>query len=86
MWITLCDGALHHVHRCVLDEATVEALRSAIARRQEGARSVDLPIVVLGQGLVDGGDTSRIEALVLGRLDGQQPPQWLRPATQLEVH
>jgi hypothetical protein len=84
-WITLRDGALHDVRRCVLDEATIAALRATIARWQNAA-DADVPVVVLGQGLADGGDTSRVEALVLGRLDGEQPPQWLRPATQLEVH
>ncbi len=84
--ITLSGGVLHHVTHCVFEEPTIEALRSAIARRHDDAGGGDIPTVVLGQGLVDGGDTSRIDALVLGRLDGDQPPQWLRPATQVEVH
>lgn len=85
-WIALANGAMSYLRRCVLEEATVDALRSTIARMGADAAGDDVPTVVLGQGLADGGDTSRIEALVLGRLDGEQPPQWLRPATQLEVH
>jgi hypothetical protein len=85
-WIVLADGVLHHVNHCVLETPTVDALRATIARRLDDVGGGDVPTVVLGQGLLDGGDTSRIEALVLGRLDGDQPPQWLRPATQLEVH
>ena len=85
-WIALSHGVMSHVRRCVLVDATVDALRSTIARMNADHAGDIVPTVVLGQGLVDGGDTSRIKALVLGRLDGDQPPQWLRPCTQVEVH
>ena len=85
-WIALSHGVMSHVRRCVLADANVAALCATIARMNADRAGDDIPTVVLGQGLVDGGDTSRIEALVLGRLDGDQPPQWLRPCTQVEVH
>jgi hypothetical protein len=85
-WIALSNGAPSHVRRCVLEDASVSALRAAIARMNADRTGDGVPTVVLGQGLADGGDTSGIEALVLGRLDGDQPPQWLRPSTQSEVH
>ena len=85
-WIALSHGVMSHVRRCVLAEANVDALRLMMARMIADHDGDAVPTVVLGQGLVDGGDSSRIEALVLGRLDGDQPPQWLRPCTQVEVH
>jgi hypothetical protein len=85
-WISLTNGVMRHLRRCMLEEASVESLCAAMARMRADDVGDDIPTVVLGHGLGDGGDTSRLDALVLGRLDGEQPPQWLRPATQLEVH
>jgi len=85
-WIALCAGALSHVRRCVLEDASVASLRSTIERMRSDSDQEDALTVVLGQGLIDGGNTGGLEALVLGRLDGEQPPQWLRPSTQTEVH
>ena len=85
-WIELSTGSLSHVRRCVLEEATVGALYEKISLLHADHAVGDIPTVVMGHGLADGGDTSRIEGLVLGRLDGDQPPQWLRPCTQSEVH
>ncbi len=85
-WITLARGVMSHVRRCVLEEASIASLNETIERMNADDAGHDVPVVVLGQGLVDGGDTSRLGAHVLGRLDGDQPPQWLRPATQNEVH
>jgi hypothetical protein len=42
--------------------------------------------VVLGQGLIDGACTRGLNALVLGRLDGEQPPLWLRPSAREALH
>jgi hypothetical protein len=64
----------------------VDALCATIARMRIDRKPEAVPTLVLGQGLVDGGDTRRIDALVLGRLDGDAPPQWLRPCTQAEIH
>ena len=85
-WIALSSGTLNHVRRCVLEEASVDALHAMITRLQADQDQFDVPTVVMGQGLVDGGDTGRMAAHVLGRLDGDQPPQWLRPCTRHEVH
>jgi hypothetical protein len=85
-WITLSNGMLNHVSRCVLEAANVDALCATIARMRTDRKPEAVPTLVLGQGLVDGGDTRRIDAFVLGRLDGDRPPQWLRPCTQAEIH
>ncbi len=85
-WITLARGVMSHVRRCVLEDASVSSLNETIEQMKADRAGDDVPIVVLGQGLVDGGDTARLGAHVLGRLDGDQPPQWLRPSTQNEVH
>lgn len=85
-WIALSNGIMSHVRRCVLEDATVDSLQATIVRMSAHENGTAIPAVVLGQGLVDGGHTSRLQALVLGRLDGDQPPQWLRPCTQVEVH
>ena len=86
VWITLSHGVMSTVRRCVLDEPTVASLSATIARLNALGLGGGEPTVVLGQGLVDGGDTRALDAHVLGRLDGDQPPQWLRPCTQIEVH
>ena len=39
-----------------------------------------------GQGLRDGTHTQALDALVLGRIDGTQPPEWLRPSLYREMH
>jgi len=85
-WIALSSGTLSHVRRCVIEDANVASLRATIARMNTDHARDDVPTVVLGQGLIDGADTNSLDALVLGRLDGDQPPQWLRPCTQAEVH
>lgn len=82
MWITTARGAMSQLRRATLHEATVDALRAEMAGQ---ARDESIT-VVLGQGLADGGKTGRIEAFVLGRLDGEQPPQWLRPCSRPEMH
>ncbi len=85
-WIALSKGVMGQVRRCVLDVANVASLRDAMARLKAERPQDDAPTVVLGQGLADGDDTRGLSALVLGRLDGDQPPQWLRPCTHSEVH
>ncbi len=85
-WIALSKGVMSHVRHCVLEDASVGSLRALMARMKADQAGDDAPTVVLGQGLADGGDTRQLDALVLGRLDGAQPPQWLRPCTQSEVH
>jgi hypothetical protein len=69
-----------------LEDSSVDALRATLSRLEAGRPAAGVPTVVLGQGLTDGGDVRRIDAHVLGRLDGDQPPQWLRPSTRREVH
>ena len=85
-WIALSKGVMSHVRRCVLEEANIASLRATMARMEADRKLEGVPTVVLGHGLIDGGVTSSLPALVLGRLDGAQPPQWLRPSTQVEVH
>ena len=85
-WIVLSQGVMSHVRRCVLEEASVASLRATMIRMEAGRKLDGVPTVVLGHGLADGGATSSLPALVLGRLDGAQPPQWLRPSTQVEAH
>lgn len=82
VWIVAETGVVSRIRRITLREASVDALRDAIGLLSAGAASEGVLTVVLGQGLVDGGSTQALDALVLGRLDGHQPPQWLRPCTQ----
>lgn len=80
-WVASEHGELREVQRLTLPEPTVDALQWAIRRMR------DCPVTVaLGQGLADGHRTGDLRALVLGRLDGQQPPQWLRPANDHSVN
>lgn len=85
-WIITGRGALRDVQQHTLAAANVDCLRAMV--RQLNAHEADWPAatVVLGQGLSDGGETRAIDGLVLGRLDGHQPPQWLRPTTQVDMH
>ncbi len=82
VWIQTTLGVMSRVSRDVLAEPSVAALNALIATR----RIADAATVVLGQGLVDGGNSAAVDAHVLGRLDSDQPPQWLRPSTQFQVH
>lgn len=83
-WITTVRGLLADVRQGSLEAATVGALQAVIAAA--AAQSPGPAPVVLGQGLVDGARTSGLSALVLGRLDGDQPPLWLRPSGRTALH
>jgi hypothetical protein len=77
--VTTSRGIATRVEQRRLQSADIASLGWEILRYQ-GA--FDLPVqvmVVLGQGIVDGARTGGLNAVVLGRLDGDQPPQWLRP-------
>ena len=68
----------------VLQAPTVAALAHEMdSLRCRSSRSAE-PTVVLGQGIEDGANTQLLRGLVLGRLDGHQPPVWLRPDSHFE--
>ena len=82
-WIAVAHGLLADVQQTTLADASVGALHAALTQRAQQTgldHSRGAPTVVLGQGLIDGAHTQALNALVLGRLDGAQPPQWLRPS------
>ena len=85
-WIDTASGQLAEVRQATLASAHVGALGDAIQRMTTRDGDPATPPVVLGQGLEDGARTHGLKALVLGRLDGQQPPQWLRPSFQEDAH
>lgn len=85
-WLTTAAGQLIDVQQGALESPCIAALGDeirTIAARTGGAQNLT---VVLGQGLADGARTQALNALVLGRLDGEQPPQWLRPSLRKEMH
>jgi hypothetical protein len=63
----------------------VAALQQEINRIAAEGDVPLLPPVILGQGLVDGAKTRGLGGVVLGRLDGEQPPQWLRPSFHADM-
>jgi hypothetical protein len=78
-WIACSNGAMTSIVQRVLEAPTVAALAHEVnILRSHSARPVE-PIVLLGQGIEDGANMQQLPGLVLGRLDGQQPPVWLRP-------
>jgi hypothetical protein len=85
-WIDTSAGLLVEVRQVTLDSAHVASLGEAMRSMATGGSHPTTPLVVLGQGLEDGARTHGLEALVLGRLDGQQPPQWLRPSFEHDMH
>ena len=85
-WLTSTKGQLTDVRQATLESACVAALGEAIRAMTEQTDGAQTLTVVLGQGLVDGARTQALDALVLGRLDGEQPPQWLRPSMRWEMH
>lgn len=85
-WIATSHGELRDVQQHTLDTADVDCLLATTQRLNASASHRPTATVVLGQGLSGGGDTRAIDGLVLGRLDGHQPPQWLRPTTQVDMH
>ncbi len=85
-WIDTAAGQLAEVRQTTLSSAHVGALGDAIQSMTMRDSDPATPAVVLGQGLEDGARTHGLKALVLGRLDGQQPPQWLRPSFQENAH
>jgi hypothetical protein len=84
VWIATTKGQLSEVWQTSLEAACVEALRAELGRT--AASHMASKTVVLGQGLVDGARCAGLDAWVLGRLDGEQPPQWLRPSLRDEMH
>ncbi len=91
IWITAAGGELVDVRQIRLPHATLDALRAAIQEVNEpaanGSPSTASPLtVILGQGLADGANARNLNAHVLGRLDGAQPPHWLRPSTMNGFH
>ncbi|MBC7942811.1 MAG: hypothetical protein H7Z19_24165, partial [Chitinophagaceae bacterium] len=85
VWVSMVRGSLAGIRQSRLAEPSVLALGEAMASMRSLSAVRALP-VVLGQGLVDGARTGRLEALVLGRLDGEQPPNWLQPGSQVDAH
>ena len=85
-WVATSHGAATQVQQRTLEAASVAALRHAIARVASEAGTPVRATVILGQGLVDGARTQALGGVVLGRLDGEQPPQWLRPSLGVEMY
>ena len=85
-WVTSTRGRLTDVRQALLESACVAALGEEIRVRTQRCTCAQSITVVVGHGLVDGARTQSLKALVLGRLDGQQPPQWLRPSLRREMH
>ena len=84
-WITTTYGLLAAVRQLTLNTACIADLHSEIDKVMAQTTDHRLAPVVLGQGLVDGARTTDLNALVLGRLDGMQPPQWLRPSFRQDM-
>ena len=83
-WIACSNGAMTSIQQRVLQAPTVAALAHEMdSLRCRSSRSAE-PTVVLGQGIEDGANTQLLRGLVLGRLDGHQPPVWLRPDSHFE--
>ena len=85
-WISTARGLLVEVQQTSLASAHVDALRAELTRWASATPASALKPVVLGQGLQNGSRTGDLDALVLGRLDGDQPPQWLRPSFTTDMH
>ena len=85
-WISTARGLLVEVQQTSLASAHVDALRAELTRWASATPASALKPVVLGQGLQNGSQTGALDALVLGRLDGDQPPQWLRPSFTTDMH
>jgi len=84
-WISTTRGLLAAVRQMTLGTACIADLRMEIDKIVAQTTDHRLAPVVLGQGLTDGARTTDLGALVLGRLDGAQPPQWLRPSFQQDM-
>ena len=85
-WITTARGLLADVQQRCLETASVAALQAVITAAGVARHRAGAVPVVLGQGLADGARTRGLTALVLGRLDGEQPPLWLRPSAREALH
>ena len=85
-WISTTCGLLADVCQVCVDDNSIEALGEAIGRLTRHSGDALRATVVLGHGLKDGARTHPLNAIVLGRLDGEQPPQWLRPSERIERH
>ena len=85
-WISTARGLLAEVRQTALAAASVEALQCELRVLAANMPASGMRPVVLGQGLEDGSRTGALDALVLGRLDGDQPPQWLRPSVTTDMH
>lgn len=85
-WISAARGLLVDVEQTLLASAHIDALRAELTRWVSATPASALKPVVLGQGLQNGSHTGALDALVLGRLDGDQPPQWLRPSFTTDMH
>jgi hypothetical protein len=66
--------------------ASVGASQAAIAASAERLKRPGPVPVVLVEGMTDGTSTRSWSAIVLGRLDGEQPPLWLRPSARDALH
>ena len=85
-WISTARGLLVDVEQALLPSASIDALAAELRERTDKAQANRLKPVILGQGLQNGSRTHDLDALVLGRLDGDQPPQWLRPSVTKDMH
>ena len=85
-WISAARGLLVEVEQTLLASAHIDALQAELTRWVFARPASALKPVVLGQGLHNGSHTGPLDALVLGRLDGDQPPQWLRPSFMPDMH
>jgi hypothetical protein len=85
-WISCVNGLLADVRQTWLKAPTVSALLAQLDELEGSSDTTSRKTVILGQGLSDGARTATLPGLVLGRLDGDQPPQWLRPSFRDEFH
>lgn len=85
-WLSTTRGLLTDIRQVSVDDDSIESLGEAIRRLTRHSKDRVETTVVLRHGLKDGARTHPLNATVLGRLDGEQPPQWLRPSERIERH
>ena len=85
-WISCVHGLLAEVRQSQLAAPTIQSLHAQLKELRNAGSNRAERTVLLGHGLSDGAQTALLDALVLGRLDGDQPPQWLRPYFRNQFH
>lgn len=85
-WISCVYGLLAEVRQSQLAAPTIQSLHAQLNERHHARGHRAERTVLLGHGLSNGARTATLDAVVLGRLDGDQPPQWLRPYFSNQFH